>query len=454
MAISDKYKDNLSRDIQEISQQNQVPNAYQKPPTAHYLILEFMRVLIKRFKMSPDIYVDTGPGKRLRRGRMVTSVASILAFIQVYFTLVSEGSTQNSQEILAVGNSRQTTNLQTIPKEIFINQLLLANSLVDTSSKPANQFQLQNLLNQQLQQNNTNKQVLKEQTNAPQIGNRNGTNVPRRAIVITSSSTVNNITNLPLTQQHHQQPDLVASLGSSKHNLSVSNVRQKWRHMERSLGETLYQFARNFKQTLDEVSSNSISATCRVSLLEFIEALKEQKLWANKMADASAKLPSGLLEGTLTELGNFDQCLAINYLAEAQVAGEQQVRSKYMQQSSMIKGQYCSIQIKPYLTPRPRLHTVCQRLPQLSASNNQTSWRLLSQQSHQFHYVGLRLGICIPNKCSKLDIQQILSSYLAKYELLGQVKSCQTGAALSTTFDESASTKEVAGLDFVQQCIV
>lgn len=385
---------------------------------------------------------------------MLTSLISILTIFQVYFTLV-DGNNQNLHPILVIGSDQRATNSQTIPKDLFIDQLLAASSsLVGASGKPAIQFQLQNLLNQH-QQNSTNKQVLREQTSVPQIGNGNETNVPRRAIISMSSSTDSNITSLPSAQQ---QPSFVGPLNLSRHNLSVSNVRQKWRHMERSLGESLFQLARNLKQTLDEITPPSISATCRVSLLEFIEALKEQKLWANKMADASAKLPSGLLEGTLTELGNFDQCLAINYLAEAQVADEhqqqqqqqQQLRSKYMQQSSTIKGQYCSIQIKPYLTPRPRLHTVCQRLPQLSASNNQTNWRLLSQQSHQFHYAGLRLGICTPNKCSKLDIQQILSSYLAKYELLGQVKSCQTGAL----FDEFSSTKEVAGLDFVQQCIV
>lgn len=402
--------------------------------------------------------------------------AAILVLIIVIFQVFSiddvQGNTgQTVKKVLAI-NSQQhgSTNSQTIPKDVFIDQLLAAtNNLVGASNKPTitttttttnNQFQLQNLLNQQNNNNNTSK--LRQQS-SDQTNQQNVTNVPRRAIVSMSSSSStdnnnnsNNISSSHLLQQQQQPAASFGSLNLSRNNYSISNVRQKWRQMERSLGENLYQSARILKQTLDEIAPPSISTTCKSALYEYIEALKEQKLWANQMFDASAKLPSGLLEGTLTELGNFDQCLSINsHLAETQTTSEQQhLRSKqHFQQFSTIKGQYCSLQIKPYLTPRPRLHTVCQRLPQLSASNNQSSWRLLSQQSHQFHYVGLRLGICTPNKCSKLDIQQLLSSYLIKYELLGQVKSCQTATAGGAS-DELVWPLKEFGLDLVQLSIV
>lgn len=402
-----------------------------------------------------------------------TILVLVIVIIQVYSINGVKGNTpQTIKKVLAINSQQQhaSTNTQTIPKDVFIDQLLAAtNNLVGASNKPTipsttttNQFQLQNLLSQQNDNNNTSKlrQVLSDQATNQNVTNQN---IPRRAIVSISSSSStssnsnksNNISNLPLLQQ---QAASFGSLNLSRSNYSVSNVRQKWRQMERSLGETLYQSARSLKQILDEIVPPSISVNCRSALYEYIEALKEQKLWADKMFDASAKLPSGLLEGTLTELGNFDQCLSINsYLSETQTTSseQQQLRSKSFQQStSTIRGQYCSLQIKPYLTPRPRLHTVCQRLPQLSSSNNQSSWRLLSQQSHQFHYVGLRLGICTPNKCSKLDIQQILSSYLTKYELLGQVKSCQTAATTGGASDEFVSTTKEFGLDLVQLSIV
>lgn len=58
--------------------------------------------------------------------------------------------------------------------------------------------------------------------------------------------------------------------------------------------------------------------------------------------DASAKLPSGLLNGNVNQLGDFDQCLAVK-----QPDGE-------------VRGQYClaSIEIKPKNGQNPSLLVV------------------------------------------------------------------------------------------------
>lgn len=55
--------------------------------------------------------------------------------------------------------------------------------------------------------------------------------------------------------------------------------------------------------------------------------------------DASGHLPSGSLDGTLTDLGDYDQCLDV----------KQPRRNKH----SEIKGQYCTLELKPIL---PALH--------------------------------------------------------------------------------------------------
>lgn len=156
------------------------------------------------------------------------------------------------------------------------------------------------------------------------------------------------------------------------------------------------------------------------------------------MLDSCAKLPSGLLDGTLTELGNFDGCLAVR--------------------SASVQGQYCSVSIRPHLIVRPRLHTACQRLPSLSGSSTETNrngslFRWMSQNSHQFYYAGLRLGICTPHKCTRNDLQLLLTSYLANFELIGQVKSCQVAASQShhqlSKIDQFSQS-----FDFTQRCIM
>lgn len=59
------------------------------------------------------------------------------------------------------------------------------------------------------------------------------------------------------------------------------------------------------------------------------------------MFDASAKLPaSGLLEGTVTDLGQYDECLSIEI------------------PPSNYTGQYCTLRIQPALPDRPLFNTI------------------------------------------------------------------------------------------------
>lgn len=261
---------------------------------------------------------------------------------------------------------------------------------------------------------------------------------------------------------------------------TLAGVRARWSQLERSVGDSLLTSAQQLRQTLGDLEAGgppagagrrpagakriSLSGPCRGALFELLEALGEQKLWASRMVDSSAaRLPAGLLEGTLTELGNFDECLSIRPKLDG----------------SPMAAQYCSIQIKPPLVGRPRLHTACNRLPALVASQtspNQTSagagqWAgasraigQLAQHSQAFYYAGLRLGVCVPSKCGQWDLQQLLSGYLANFELLGQVKSCQSAASALSGRSASDNNNNATGadsslvlgpvrLDVAQQCI-
>ena len=63
------------------------------------------------------------------------------------------------------------------------------------------------------------------------------------------------------------------------------------------------------------------------------------------MLDASAKLPaSGLFEGTVTDLGQYDECLSI------------EIPAHYTGRSHA--GQYCTLRIKPALPDRPLFNTI------------------------------------------------------------------------------------------------
>ncbi|KAJ8668279.1 hypothetical protein QAD02_009942 [Eretmocerus hayati] len=64
-----------------------------------------------------------------------------------------------------------------------------------------------------------------------------------------------------------------------------------------------------FKNSSDDAA---ISSSCKSELTAFENGLKERQLWALKMADASSKIPSGILEGNLIDLGMYDECLAVH----------------------------------------------------------------------------------------------------------------------------------------------
>lgn len=377
---------------------------------------------------------------------------------------------------------------------------------------PSTQSNRQNLNNnaQQIDSNQINrfshnqmfiKQLLEQVSKSASLSNTTTSIVPKkesdlviskqnkRATVQAFNANKNpellSIKSMPKTANHHQQQKinlnyqkLLTTNNNNNHsNISFNLVKRKWLKMEKSIGESLEFIGINLKTTIadlirvnnnnnssiDYASPLNISLDCEKSLLKLANGLIKQQLWASKFVDASARLPAGLLEGTLTELGNFDQCLAIKSASTEEDFSE----------INTINGQYCSFIIKPVLLPRPRLHTVCQRmpaiLPQANYSTSSTTltnsididliqkpFKLLSQNSHQFYYSGLRLGMCLPNLCSRFDIQKLLTAYLNKFELVGQVKSCQVLAGQNETSGagQDNSNNPVEQFDLVQQCIM
>lgn len=60
------------------------------------------------------------------------------------------------------------------------------------------------------------------------------------------------------------------------------------------------------------VDSSNISKECKNSILDTLKALKISEDWAFQMYDSWGKFPpNGILEGTVTDFGGYDQCLAI-----------------------------------------------------------------------------------------------------------------------------------------------
>ncbi|GBN16628.1 hypothetical protein AVEN_120754-1 [Araneus ventricosus] len=85
----------------------------------------------------------------------------------------------------------------------------------------------------------------------------------------------------------------------------------------------------------DIVDQSSVSIECTESLARYVSDLVDIRSWAMEMFDATSKLPSGILEGTLSELGSYDQCLDIEV--------------PFRNESIEFQGQYCGVEVNRIL---------------------------------------------------------------------------------------------------------
>ncbi|KAH9360611.1 hypothetical protein HPB48_007568 [Haemaphysalis longicornis] len=78
---------------------------------------------------------------------------------------------------------------------------------------------------------------------------------------------------------------------------------------------------------------SDLSTSCSLGLLKLMKGIRNFEPWAVRLIDATGKYPTGLLQGTQSDLGAFDECLETVALDEY---GNEKIR-----------GQYCSVYVFP-----------------------------------------------------------------------------------------------------------
>ncbi|CAG2101628.1 unnamed protein product [Medioppia subpectinata] len=90
--------------------------------------------------------------------------------------------------------------------------------------------------------------------------------------------------------------------------------------------------------------SIDIPTDCLLSLIEVVNGIRREELWAIKFIDSMGRIPTGIMEGTVSHFGEFDECLGI----------ESPVNADTLSTQSLIKGQYCLAKIiLPYPKKQP-----------------------------------------------------------------------------------------------------
>lgn len=124
-----------------------------------------------------------------------------------------------------------------------------------------------------------------------------------------------------------------------------------------------------------------------------IQGFFDGALWALRMADASSKIQSGILEGNIVDLGQYDECLKIH--------------------TTRFKGQHCLVPIVAKINESTPIH-----LPQ----------DLLNGE-----FI-LTSSLCVPSSCSADAIQQVLNFMLIDFNKNNFV--ANSGFGFSVRMDE------------------
>nr|XP_027193733.1 nose resistant to fluoxetine protein 6-like [Dermatophagoides pteronyssinus] len=185
----------------------------------------------------------------------------------------------------------------------------------------------------------------------------------------------------------------------------ANNLDDYWQNMTRILQTNLWQ---NNQQILERFKriivrdnlQNQIRSEC-LNIIEYMIRNPIEKEWTAKIIDSGIfNRPIGLLSGTTTELGDFDQCLSI--------------RNKFQQKKFV--GRYCLATIN-----LPRTNKFQHPIGiQNNHSQLEHEWLIdyIEQWYQNDNYYSIATAICFPSICNEREIRQLLISY---YDVLRTV---------------------------------
>lgn len=149
-----------------------------------------------------------------------------------------------------------------------------------------------------------------------------------------------------------------------------------------------------------------ISPSCSVGLFKLMKSLRKVDPWILRLFDASGKYPTGLFQGTFSDMGAFDECL------------ETVVLDRYGKEH--VRGQYCTVSVK-FPVQRDVIDEVA---PIILMSHRRAKSFLINNNANKDIF-GLQLGVCFLADCSQDDFQALLNSLVDGFAEV-QVKGCVT----------------------------
>ncbi|CAH2243570.1 jg12881 [Pararge aegeria aegeria] len=124
----------------------------------------------------------------------------------------------------------------------------------------------------------------------------------------------------------------------------ISDVLHR-RNLLHSEFEDFYAFFPTFAPNFSRVHNPE----CRRHGQILLRQLRGTKLWALNMLDATAKIPSGLLQGNGIQLGDFDQCLGIRARVQLDTGSIVKIQGKYCLAMIDVKAEHPDLEAPVHL---------------------------------------------------------------------------------------------------------
>ncbi|XP_043250987.1 nose resistant to fluoxetine protein 6-like [Colletes gigas] len=212
---------------------------------------------------------------------------------------------------------------------------------------------------------------------------------------------------------------LIELIGDNLRNYTIEASKDAWRPVDVQARET-NPFYDDFPEEIDREARRllqilpayypgvgRVSPQCKSHADIFREELAKFTLWALKMYDATAKLPSGLLNGNVNQFGDFDECIGI-------------------EGTEGIRGQYClvylNLSIDESRLDLKHLHRVLHSHYAFRSN--------ITDPGHRVpRFSIINWGVCTPAACNFKDVETSIRGILGRYSM-------QTGINVTVKVNE------------------
>ncbi|XP_071445528.1 nose resistant to fluoxetine protein 6-like [Hetaerina americana] len=205
-------------------------------------------------------------------------------------------------------------------------------------------------------------------------------------------------------------PDADDSKGSSRPVRATLSgppprIDDNWYGSEKTLVPEDYPMAEWTSKVVPATASVKNDA-CRIHSRAFVREFRRLTPWALRMWDASAKIPSGILEGNIRSLGHFDECLKLKVDLQGSSGDEWRHEVTSSPVPSRFSGKYCisTLDIEAKTSPNQKildylLDTMTLNRRHLESIHNQTGPDLYPSFSL------IEWAVCIPSSCTAQDLE-------------------------------------------------